>query len=55
MLAADKEALICDLAETYNIYDYRSIPVNLLSTLSVGLRDNARIKMKLRGERGSNS
>lgn len=53
MLAADKDALICDLAETYNIYDYRSIPVNLLATLSVGLRDNARIKMKLRGEQVS--
>ena len=41
------------MAETYNIYDYRSIPVNLLATLSVGLRDNARIKMKLRGEQVS--
>ena len=42
----DEDALICDLAETYHIYDYRSLPVQLAATLSAGLRDNARIKLK---------
>lgn len=50
MIATDENALICDLAETYNIYDYRSLPVKLAATYSAGLRENSRIKMKLRGD-----
>ncbi len=46
MLNLDEDALICDLAETYKIYDYRSLPVRLVATLSAGLRDNSRIKLK---------
>ena len=45
----DEAAVICDLAETYQIYDYRSLPVQLVATLSAGLRDNSRIKMRLSG------
>ena len=47
MIAADKDAVICDLAETYHIYDYRALPVTLLATLCCGLRENSRIRMKL--------
>lgn len=47
MINTDEDALICDLAETYNIYDYRSLPLNKVATLSVGLRGNSRIKMKM--------
>lgn len=50
MIATDENALICDLAETYNIYDYRSLPVKLAATYSAGLRENSRIKIKLRGD-----
>ena len=46
MIELDEDALVCDLAETYQIYDYRSLPVRLVATLSAGLRDNARIKLK---------
>ena len=42
----DEDELICDLDETYHIYDYRSLPVKLVATLSAGLRDDSRIKMK---------
>ena len=49
MIATDEEALICDLAETYGIFDYRALPVKLVATLSVGLRENSRIRMKLNG------
>lgn len=49
MLRAGKTELICDLAETYGVYDYRALPVETLATLCVGLRDNSRIKMKLSG------
>lgn len=49
MIATDEEALICDLAETYNIYDYRSLPLRKVAAFSVGLRENSRIKMKMSG------
>ena len=49
MISKDKGALICDLAETYGIYDYRSLPVRTVATLASGLRENSRIKTKLRG------
>lgn len=51
MIATDRDALVCDMAETYGIYDMRGLPVSTLATLAVGLRDNARIKMKLLGQR----
>lgn len=47
MINLDEDALICDLAETYQIFDYRSLPLRLVATLSAGLRDNSRIKLKL--------
>lgn len=50
MLKLDKDALICDLAETYGIYDWRSLPVRTVATLSAGLRDDSRIMMKLSGQ-----
>lgn len=46
MINFDEDALICDLAETYHIYDYRSLPVKLVATLSAGLRDDSRIKLR---------
>ena len=49
MIALDENALICDLAETYQIYDYRSLPVFTVAALSAGLRDNSRIRTLMRG------
>ena len=49
MINLDEDALICDLAETYQIYDYRSLPAKLVATLSAGLRDDSRIKMSAAG------
>lgn len=45
MISQDEDALICDLAETYGIFDYKALPVNLLATLSAGLGANSRSKM----------
>ena len=45
MIGLDESALICDLAETYGVLYYRSLPVKLLATLCAGLRDSSRIKM----------
>ena len=49
MIHTDEDALICDLAETYNIYDYKSLPVQLAATYACGLGDDSRIKRKLSG------
>ena len=50
MINEDEDALICDLAETYNIYDYRQLPPLKVAVFSLGLRENSRIKMKLSGQ-----
>lgn len=44
MIRDDEDALICDFAETYQIYSYRSLPLRLVATLAAGLRENSRIK-----------
>lgn len=45
MISKDEDALICDMAEYYHIYDYRALSVEYLATLVFGLRDDSRIKM----------
>ena len=50
MLAADRDALVCDLAETYHILDMAALPVPLLATLAAGLRGDARIRLAMAGE-----
>lgn len=47
MILLDEDALVCDFAEFYHVYDYRTLPVSYAATLAVGLRENSRIKMKL--------
>ena len=49
MIRTDEDALICDFAETYNIYDFKRLPLKVAAALAVGLRDDSRIKMKLSG------
>lgn len=46
----DEEALLCDLAETYHIYDYEQLSLDKVAVFSIGLRDNSRIKMKMSGQ-----
>lgn len=50
MIAENENALICDLAETYNVYDYRQLPPSKVAVFAMGLRDDSRIKMKLSGQ-----
>lgn len=49
MIRSGEEELICDLAETYRVYDYRSLPLTLVSTLAAGLGRDSRIKLKMSG------
>ena len=45
MLAVDEDALVCDLAETSQIFDYRAVPVPMLAWLVCGLREDSRVRM----------
>lgn len=49
MIGLGEDELICDLAEVYSIYDYRSYSPKLISTLAVGLGVNSRIRAKQMG------
>lgn len=49
MIATDEDALICDLAEIYQIYDYRALPPKTVATLCFGLSPDSRIKSKQAG------
>lgn len=42
--------MICDLAETYQLYDYKRVPARLLGILVAGLRYDSRVEMAKRGE-----
>lgn len=54
MIATDEDALVCDLAETYHVFDYRSLPARFVATLAAGLRESSRIKLKMAGVPCSN-
>lgn len=47
MISIDEDALICDLAETYQIYDYKQLPLNQVAVFAYGLRDDSRIKQMM--------
>ena len=47
MINVSEDDLICDLAETYHIFNWRELPPSLVATLSVGLSNDSRIKRKI--------
>lgn len=51
MISVDEDALVCDLAETYQIYDYKQLPASMVAVFSCGLRETSRIKMRLSGQK----
>lgn len=46
-----EDELVCDLAEVYGVFSYRSMDPKLIATLCMGLRDDSRIKMKISNSR----
>lgn len=54
MLNVDEDALVCDLAETYNIYNYKGLSLLKAATFSCGLRYDSRIKLKVADAKVSN-
>lgn len=49
MFITDEDALVCDMAEVYGVFDIFALPPQLAATLAVGLRDSSRIKTKMLG------
>lgn len=49
MVAADEGALACDFMETYHIPDWRALPARRAALFAYGLREDARIRLKLSG------
>lgn len=47
MLSVDENALMCDFAEVYHIYDIYDLPPSKTAVLALGLRDDSRIKMAM--------
>ena len=50
MIREDEHALMCDMAQTYGIYDYKQLPAMQAAIFAVGLPNNSRIKRKLAGQ-----
>mgnify|MGYP002514538912 CR=1 FL=1 len=53
MIRADADALACDMAETYGIYDMRTLPLSRAAVFACGLRGDARIIQAVAGISGS--
>ena len=51
MLNTDEDAVICDLAETYNIYNYKDMPPDKVAIFCSGLREDSRIKLKMASQK----
>lgn len=51
MIARNESALICDFAETYHIYDYKSMPPKMAAILAAGLPNDSRIKRDFSGQK----
>ena len=49
MIRTDADALACDMAETYHIYDMREQPPARVAVFACGLRQDSRIKMRMTG------
>lgn len=55
MIGIDEDALVCDLAEVYSVFDYHRLPVKLLGTLCSGLGPDSRIGMRIAGRHAPRS
>ena len=53
IIARHEDLMICDLAETYGILDYRRLPPRMVATLVSGLRDTSRLVMEHSGSQAN--
>ena len=49
MIAIDRNALVCDLAEYYHVYDMNGLPLETVAILACGLPSGSRIVRKISG------
>lgn len=49
MYAEGPDELLCDMAETYRVYDLQALPTETIATLASGLSPDSRIKRKMSG------
>ena len=54
MIAKDEDALICDFAETYHVFDYKSLPPAQAAIFAAGLPDDSRVKRSITGRKVTN-
>ena len=52
-MMCNEEAMICDLAEVYHIYNYEAYEPSFIAILVAGLREDSRSKMLLSGAKFS--
>lgn len=52
-MAEDPDALICDMAETYHVYDLRILPLRTLAVLAMGLGPDSRTMRRLSGSKAT--
>lgn len=43
--------MICDLAETYGLFNYKELPPLTVATFLLGLREDSRVRMHVSGSR----
>lgn len=48
-MATDEDALTCDFAETYHVYDFRALPAETAAALAAGLPKDSRVLRRLSG------
>lgn len=53
MLVNAKTELVCDLAETYHVFNMQSQPASFIAALTAGLSQESRTKRKLSGRKYS--
>lgn len=51
MLAKDEDAVICDLAQVYGVFDYTALPPAAAAALACGLPPDSRIGRLLSGQK----
>lgn len=51
VLTKYEDLIICDLAEFYNIYDYKKLPLTTVAIFVAGLNDDSRLKRKLQNKK----
>lgn len=47
MMELDEDALLCDFAEFYHLFNYKDLPLQTVATLACGLRETSRIYRKM--------